>query len=192
VGFTGRQLTAIVIAGMMTIVLWPVAASAAGSLVTIVDGTTNKQAKVDSTGALKVGGTVAVGGVTREAATTQFVRLINIAGLSCATLGPAPPAGQAYVITSINVDVYQGTPGSSGSFIGIYKDAACSDPIGTVTPSAIGVTNLPLGPGATTKTRLSVSSHSSTLLAEVSAYGYQIAASGVSATASPRSSAPHR
>jgi hypothetical protein len=189
--FTGRQLTAIVIAFMAAIVFMPVAASAAGSLVTIVDGSSNTRAKVDSTGALKVGGTVSVGGITREAATNQFKHFGNVAFTSCQRLGPAPPAGQAYVITQVNVDTYQGAPGSSSNFISIFADASCNEGVATVTPQTLGVTNLPLGPGVTTKTGMSVRSQSASLLAQVSAFGYQIAASGAASAPAPQS-APHR
>jgi hypothetical protein len=192
-GFTGRQMTAIVIAMMMMVVLWPVAASAAGSLVTIVDGSTNAKAKVDSTGALKVGGTVAVGGVTREAATTQYRHFYNLtSSTTCNTLSPAPPSGQGYLLRSLNVDVYGGAPGNGGKYISIYRDNHCVDIVATVTPGSLGVSNVDLGPGLTSKTTFSIRSSDATLSATVYGFGYLIPASGVVADAAPAGASPHQ
>jgi hypothetical protein len=197
-GFTGRQITAMVIAAMMAIILWPVAASAAGSLVTIVDGSTNAKAKVNSSGALKVGGTVNVGGtvavagVAREAATTQYRRFYNLTATTCHTLSPAPPTGQGFVLRSLNVDVYGGAPGSGSRYISIFRDNNCSEIIATVTPGSLGVTNVDLGPGITSTTAFSVRSSDSGLNATVYGFGYLIAASGVAPNATPAGASAHQ
>jgi hypothetical protein len=52
--FTGRQVTAMVTTVLVAIVLAPLGAKAAGSLVTIVDGTTTQTATVDPNGSLQV------------------------------------------------------------------------------------------------------------------------------------------
>ncbi len=120
--FTGRQLTTMVCV-IVAAVAFPVAASAvSGSSVFVTDSTSGAHAKVSSTGALNVTGSVNDSLAPPASTFTYFAGATEATG--CNPVTPAVPAGKALVVTSVNVAVTGVTTGP----VFIAVDAASTSP----------------------------------------------------------------
>ena len=127
VGITGRQLAAVVVALSFAFVLYPAGAHAAGTLMTIVDPTTTSKAKVDTTGALKVGdgtGPLTVDGGVRQALQANpwhYDGFIGGPGTEQTIFNP-PTGVTKLAITSLT---YAGLGNSSEPQIRLHGSAGC-------------------------------------------------------------------
>src|SRR5207248_5264765 len=127
VGITGRQLAAAVVALSFAFVLYPAGAHAAGTLMTIVDPTTTSKAKVDTTGALKVGdgtGPLTVDGGVRQALQANpwhYDGFIGGPGTEQTIFNP-PTGVTKLAITSLT---YAGNGSSGAPQIRLHASANC-------------------------------------------------------------------
>jgi hypothetical protein len=114
-GFSARQVMTLVLAVLLAAVLVPVGARAAGSLVTLVDSTTTRQARVDTTNSLVV--------ATRPAnSTTWYYQIGSTAGNI--TLF-RPPAGKTKLAIS-TLTFMNDSPSEQQSSLFLYANPDCS------------------------------------------------------------------
>ncbi len=177
-----------------------IAADAAGSLVTLIDPSSNtgaggaaarvtsgKLSVGDGAGNLTVDGTV----VGRPAPLADYKRYHNIAAGTnfCTTLATAP-AGKAIVLQSIGFGVYQNPSPSSSDYFKLFSTPDCTGIILTdVTPPGLGLITLPVEPGIISTTGFSILEVGD-LAADVHAVGYLTSSAGLPVQATVTEGAP--
>jgi hypothetical protein len=143
--FNGRQLTTIIVALIVGVVMVPTGAFAVTTLKSVVinDPTGTHRALVDKTGSLQV-----------AAAPPRAFFQNQSFGLSSGFVALAsPPAGSALIVTTIHLDtVADPTPGNGQNVFFEVETGTCSgNQVGTyfqvVNPPSVGETDVPLSPG---------------------------------------------
>ena len=186
--FTNRQVTTMVVALMVAVVMLPGAVWAVDTFtnVAIQDPVSGFKAMVTNQRALKVGdgsGAVTVdGSVTARPAPVADFRshyLVAFGHSACHPL-PAPPAGRAFVLQTLNFDVNR-NPSPSGDLFQIVRGTTCAGTtVAIVTPPGIGLTTLPLDPGVVSTTGFSIRVVGE-VVADVTATGYLVPSAGLPA-----------
>lgn len=127
----------------------------------IADPDTNNEARVDTAGRLLTETT---------APSNLFSETVTGIQDACEPI-VAPPSGKTVIVTDVVVNVYSlGTPGS-GNRLTFFNSPNCSGyEVAGLTPSALGVTTIPFGPGIAV-TGMSVGGQG-TIGAETFAHGY--------------------
>jgi hypothetical protein len=178
--FSGGQLT-IIIVTILVLVAFPFAAGAVtGNNIFVTDATSGAHAKVDRTGALKVGGAIGVSGLPKENTYFRFGPVDVTPTSGCRVSTPPLPSGKALIVTMLHVDIFQApaSPGT-GHFLAAYADTACTKIVEDDNPAALGITALPFTPGIATTTGVSMRSFGGDVSAEVEIIGYLVSASAV-------------
>jgi hypothetical protein len=160
----------------LLVALGGTALAASGQLVNIGDPADGShKAAVSADGSLQVGvhGSVA----TTDVAQAHLIRLVGGAtGNSCTDIA-SPPAGKAWVLTSMLVNVYVGTSFKTGDTMEIWDDTACHGRlIAEITPTKLGVIQIDLGEGVPIPGTggVSVAVSTGTLIGyHIFAYGHQ-------------------
>lgn len=191
--FTGRQVTTMVVALMATVVLLPSAVWAVDTFsnVAIMDPVSGVKAKVDNTRKLNVGdgaGNITVDGtvVAQAAAPSELRRFFGDAPLqpSCRLIA-APASGKALILSTLNVDFGYNSTGTG--YVGLYVGTSPCPPVPLqyVDKAQNGVVSLDFGPGLAIPSGSGLyANHRGDFVAYVAAYGHQVPASAVPATAS--------
>jgi hypothetical protein len=178
--FSGSQLTVIIVT-ILVLVAFPFAAGAVtGNNIFVTDATSGAHAKVDATGALRVGGAVGVSGLPKESTYFRFGPVDVTPTSGCRVSTPPLPSGKALIVTMLHVDIFQApaSPGT-GHFLAGYADTSCTKIIDDVNPSALGITALPLTPGIATTTGVSFKSFGGDVSAEIEIIGYLVSDTAV-------------
>lgn len=177
--FTSRQLTTIIVAGMITLGI-PTGAYAVTTIAhtVIVDsGTAHTPAKVTPTGNLQVA----------EAAPSAFFQNASTNLTTSYTPVATPPSGLALVITTVHIAIFADpSPGLStgvtlrvtstatcaGSFVGAYAQEVAAE--------GVGQNDIPLGPGLGIPAGDALcAAESGSLAVQVSVSGYTVPAGSV-------------
>jgi hypothetical protein len=195
--FTGRQLTAIIVAIIIGAVLVPSAVWAAGTFshVGVFDATGNNQAGVDASNHLKVGdgsGPLTVDGTvtSHETPLSQLVHYYGFANSAagCVILATAP-AGKAIVLGSATINIYADPTPGAFQFAIIYPDTTCgSAPVADVNPTSLGAVPFSFDPGVSSRTGFAMRAEGG-VQAEVFLQGYLVAAASVPASATSEGAA---
>jgi hypothetical protein len=144
--FNGRQLSTIIVALVIGVVMVPAGAWAAVTFksVAVTDPAGVNQAKVDAAGSLQAA----------DAPATKFVSArLDLSGSTGSLVVAAPPAGKALVVKTIQVDTtFDPAPAPGEVTVFFVGASSCSGGrIGTsaptVTPAGLGATVLPFDPG---------------------------------------------
>jgi hypothetical protein len=138
----------------LLIALGGTALAATGQIVNITDPSdSSHKATVSADGSLQVGdasGPLTVDGAvaTTSLAQSHLVRIVGGAtGNSCTKIA-SPPAGKAWILTSMLLNVYKGSQFFDGDVIEIWDDTACHGSlIAELSPTHRGTMQVDLGEG---------------------------------------------
>jgi hypothetical protein len=173
----------------LMVALGGTALAATGQLVNITDPTTTaNKAKVDATGALKVGdgaGPLTVDGTVldREAAPNTWFRSRGSTGSFCTPVY-SPPAGKSAVVKTLATNVLTLTSPGNGTYVGYYVGTDCSGfYFYDINPAAIGPVTTPFEPGIAIPAGQTLWVQTNNVLVESYATGYTLPSSAVPATA---------
>jgi hypothetical protein len=188
---------------MAAVVLIPSAVYAVDTFsnVAIQDPTTGVKAKVlnggqlrvsDGNGALTVDGSV----TARDAQPADLIHFLDSgAGSSTCTVVASPPAGKAWIVTSLSVNIVNNGGNALGpdQYVVVYSTTTCSYPyFAVMTPTAVGPHNFSLEPGIAIPNggAVAVELYGTDLQWSLTGEGYQVPAASVPAVPPSSPAAP--
>jgi hypothetical protein len=200
--FNGRQLTTIIVALIIGIVVIPAGAWAAVSFtnVAITDPGGVNRAKVDAGGSVHVGdgtGPLSVDG-TVTARPTSLSALVHGANSATSASSCVPvltaPAGKALIVTVAHVDIYDNPTPGFGNYVALYVGSGptnCADLVTIVNTPGVQTTALPFEAGLAIPAGKSLNmAVGGGVSAQAFAFGYTVSPSSVPATTAAPARAP--
>jgi hypothetical protein len=189
--FTGRQLTTMFVALCCVLMPGAVWAADAYTNVAITDPVSGRTANVDAnrrleisdgSGALTVDGTL----TALEASRLNYRRAWKVASHNTCLEVIRPPAGRALIIKTAHFNTYSNpTPGPT-AWTALYVTNPANGCVGlaaTENPAGIGVTQLDFTPGLVVPAGQALLARVNNVQAEIAAFGYDLPATSVAASA---------